>query len=306
MTLANAETGELTAVDRDASSVVEFLEKSKWALDVAVEMTGPAEVAQIKAQVVMAETYARELALSKDIRDQAVEMVRRAEWSVTQSIKRARERGELATQGQNGGARGTYTRVRNGVEEVVQAPSGDSGKKLPSVEDIVPNYYTNGGEMVALEGADRTTFEAALDNAKAEGNVSRANVVRKIRGQNETPSLTRQQRADLIANLAAEGYSSRQMPSKVGVTEETVRQIARDFDIEIPADKVVGRSRRIDWTDAVAQTVTSLENSIEFIESQIDLNQVDFAEADKWLSSLTNSIRALNRFKQKIKEHSHV
>ena len=50
-------------------------------------------------------------------------------------------------------------------------------------------------------------------------------------------------RADLIADLAAEGYTSRQMPEKVGVTEHTVRLIARQHGIKIPADKVMGRAR---------------------------------------------------------------
>lgn len=71
-------------------------------------------------------------------------------------------------------------------------------------------------------------FDEVLDEAKAEGNLSRANVARKAKGKSENQGLTRQQRADLIANLAADGYSSRQMPSKVGVTETTVRRTAVD------------------------------------------------------------------------------
>ena len=97
-------------------------------------------------------------------------------------------------------------------------------------------------------------FDAAITEAKAEGNLSRANVVRKVKGQ-QGPT-TRDQRADLIVKLANEGYSSRQMPAKVGVTEESVRQIARDYGIDIPADKAVGRTKRINSTEVAENTVT--------------------------------------------------
>ena len=124
-------------------------------------------------------------------------------------------------------------------------------------------------------------------------------------GTERSPEL-RRQRADLIADLASQGYSSRQMPGRVGVTEESIRKIARDFDIDIPADKIVGRSRRIDWTDVVATTVSGLEDTAEFIRDQIDLSQVDYTEADEWVASLTNSINELRKFTRKIKEATHV
>ena len=284
----------LIPVDRNASSVVEFLEKSKWALDVAVEMTGPAEVAQIKAQVVMAETYARELDLSKEIREQAREMVRRAEYALGRAIRKGQAEGTVRSQGQK---HLTHDRW-NGVNREANNSTAVSPKEfIPHTQEAHEIY-------AIVDNANPEEFEQALSEARDEGNVSRANVSRKVKKQ-AGPS-TRDQRADLIAALAAQGYSSRQMPVKVGVTEESVRLIARDYGIEIPADKIVGRTRRVDWTNAVAQTVVDLENSAEFIQSHIDLNQVDFTEADEWVSSLTNSLRVLNRFVKQIKEKTHV
>ncbi len=100
-------------------------------------------------------------------------------------------------------------------------------------------------------------FSEAVTDAKAEGNLSRANVVRKVRKQSG-PS-TRDARTDLIADLAAQGYSSRQMPERVGVIEGTVRRTARDHDITIPADKVIGHTKRIDSNRVAREIVTGLK-----------------------------------------------
>lgn len=280
-------------LDRDPQSVVEFLERSKWALDVAVEMTGPAEVALIKAQIVMAETYAKELSLSKDIQEQSKEMVRRAEYALGRAIRRGQEEGNVRP------SRGGDTRTD--LDRV-----GFNNPVSPTDFSTSDELYGNGAGIMHLADADSEKFEDALADAKAEQNLSRANVVRKIKGQQHSQGLTRQQRADLIADLAAQGYSSRQMTEKVGVRDDRVRQIARDFDIDIPADRVVGRSRRIDHTDVVEKTVTDLENTAEFIQAHVDLSQVDFSEADEWVSSLTKSISALTRFRNQIKEKTHV
>jgi transposase len=295
VTLVNAETGEVV---RDPQSVVDFLENVQWMLDAALEMRGAADVAVVKAQVVMAETYARELKLSKDNRDKAAEMVRRSEWSLEQAIQRDKDAGLIKSQADGGG---TYVPGQRGSSPRSATDRDDR----PSAKD----FFSNGGErseVFQMGQATREEFDKALEEAKAEGNLSRANVVRKVKGEASPSTFTRQQRADLIAELAEQGMSSRQMPARVGVTEETVRQIARDFDIEIPADRIVGRSKRLDHTQIVESTVTDLENTAEFVHAHIDLNEVDFSEADEWVSSLSKSISALTRFRNQIKEKTHV
>lgn len=275
-------------------AVSTYLERAKQWLATAVEMTGVTEIATAKAEIATAAEATKQLHLSKDIQSDAQEMVRRAEYALGKAIRKGQAEGTVAKRGDIG----------SGFDGSSRSSRGDY---LVKPGALVP--HTN--ERHALYTmADREPgeFDAALTEAKGEGDMSRANVVRKLRQRDENPptgGTTREQRAGLIADLAAQGYTSRQMPAKVGVTEETVRQIARDFDIDIAADRSVSR-KRVDWTDAVRQTVIGIENSVEFIDGQIDLAEVDFAEADEWLSSLTNSIRALNRFKQQIKEHSHV
>ncbi|MGN6723297.1 MAG: hypothetical protein ACTHJM_11870 [Marmoricola sp.] len=272
---------------KNEASVLTLLERAQEWLAEAVHRGEPGEVAAVKAQLATAAEATKQLNLSREIQLDAQEMVRRAEYALGKAIRRGQAEGRILAPGQ------TLYRPAH--------PGQDSTK--------VPEAFAHTTERQQVyEMADRAEpeeFDAAIDAAKAEGNLSRTNVVRKVR-QQRAGVITRDMRAELIAQLAEQGYTSRQMPSKVGVTEESIRKIARDFDIEIPADKIVGRSRRIDWTDAVASTIAGLEDSVEFLKNQVDLAEVDFTEADEWVSSLTNSIAALNRFKQQIKEKTHV
>lgn len=301
----NYETGEivepgtdLAPVDKTAASVVTVLERAKSWLSTAVEMTGPEEIAAAKAQIRTAEVYARELHLSKEIQLDAQEMVRRAEYALGKSIRKGQAEGTIRTRGQRG-PQTDYTRTRDGRQQHI-AVTADSGNCLPGVKDIAPDFYDNGSEMAALSnGVSDEQFDAAIEEAKAEGNLGRANVVRKVKGQ--AGPATRDQRADLIVKLANEGYSSRQMPAKVGVTEETVRQIAREYGIDIPADKAITRTRRINSTQLVVNTATALEGLVSGVEL-IDYDALDNAEVSQWATSLTDSMRVLNRFVKQIKE----
>jgi hypothetical protein len=308
VTLVNTATGEviepraLAPVNKDAASVVAVLENAKTWLSTAVEMTGPEEIAAAKAHIRTAEVYARELHLSKEIQLDAAEMVRRAEYALGKSIRKGQEEGTIRTKGQRG-PQSDYTREREGRVERV-AGAAINGTCLPGVKDIAPDFYANGSEIALLSsGVNDEQFEKALSEAKSEGNLTRANVVRKVK--KNAPPATRDDRADLIADLATQGYTSRQMAPKVGVIDARVREIARSYGIEINADKVVGKTRRIDHTAAVESAVTELDNwasSLTFI----DFTEVDFTEADEWVASLSNSLTELRRFIKQIKETTHV
>lgn len=192
-------------------------------------------------------------------------------------------------------------RNRFDTREVVAPAVGMSTATYSRAKQLIDAAQNGDGEAMAqVIEMDRTGKVTKPYETWKGRRVKERNPGKRL-GRND-----REQRAELIAEMAGKGYTSRQMASKAGVRDERVRQIARDFNIEIPADRVVLGTRRINWTDALRNTVVAVENSAEFLEAQIDLAEVDFTEADEWLSSLTTSIRALNRFKQQIKEHSHV
>lgn len=279
----------LAPIDKNAVSVVSMLEQAKTWLATAVDVTGPEDIAAVKAQIRTAEVYAKELGLSKEIQLDATEMVRRAEYALGRSIRKGQQEGSVRWLGDNAKLR--------------DDPGGDI-TRVPTVKDIAPEFYNNGADMAAMvDGVEPEVFEAAIDTAKAEGNLSRANVVRKVR-QRKPVDQSRAAKADVIEDLASRGYTSRQMASQVGVLDGRVREIAREYGIDIPADRVVGKQRRIDHTAAVESAVTELDNLVSSL-SFIDFSEVDPSEAAEWAISLTDSLRLLNRFTKQIKEMTH-
>lgn len=271
-------------------SVTTLLERAATWLAEAVHRGEPGDIAAVKAQMATAAEATKQLGLSKDIQLDAQEMVRRAEYALGRAIRRGQEDGKIAKRGDIGSV---------GAPGVRGFPTGQQrGAHLDHPSQYVGNHaeLSDAYLMAAQEPED---FDTALSTAKAEGNLSRSNVVRKVKKQ--SGAVTRDMRAEMIANLAGQGYSSRQMPAKVGVTEESVRKIARDFDIEIPADRSIAKTRRVDSNRIAANTVTALEGLVMGVEL-IDYDELDVREASQWADSLTHSIRALNRFVKQIKE----
>jgi hypothetical protein len=276
-------------------AVSTYLEHAKTWLASAVEATGPEHIAQAKAQIATAAEATKQLGLSKEIQLDAEEMVRRAEYALDRAIRQAQAAGDPSVKSlASGGPRGPYE--RGGV--IVNAHPD------PKQTGMSPRALFGGNSQARSEAyqmgsASAEDFESALNEAKAEGNLSRANVVRKVRKQ-DGPT-TRDQRADLIVKLANQGYSSRQMPAKVGVSEEWIRQTARDYGIEIPADRSVGGTRRINSTQVVVNTATALEGLLAGIEL-VDFGDLDLDEASQWAASLTDSTKKLARFAQQIRK----
>lgn len=187
--IVNTETGEIgevgatlvpintTTISRQAPAIQElavsgYLEQARDWLATAVEMTGPEQIAAAKAQVATAAEATKQLGLSKEIQEDAAEMVRRAEWSLRKAIKRGQESGEV-TDRSHGAA------VRDNTF------SSDVDKVSPRSFFNSHKEYEDANAMGEL---DADQFEAVLAEAKGEGNLSRANVARKARARSGAPS----------------------------------------------------------------------------------------------------------------------
>jgi hypothetical protein len=306
MSLVNTETGEITGTDlatvdkSNAASVIGYLSQARDWLATCVEITGPEEIAQAKAQIATAAEATKQLNLSKEIQLDAQEMVRRAEYALGKAIRKGQAEGTVARTGENPGPQSDYTR---GDQIVRVSPVLHAEKK------VYPGELLRGGQLMSdtyalSDGVEQKDFDAAVEDAKREGNLTRRNVIRKVSARKQAGHQTRDDRADLIKKLACEGYSSRQMPSRVGVSEETVRQIARDFGIEITADKAIGGTRRHNSHRIASETVAALEGLAMGV-GLINYDEIDPREARQWADSLNDSFRVLNRFHKQIKETTH-
>lgn len=159
--------GGVSPIYREAA-VTAYLEAARDRLNLALEATGPQAVAALKAEIATAAEATKQLGLSKEIQQDAQEMVRRAEYTLGKAIR----------QGQ---AEGTVGRREDGGPRIDLF----TGNKKVSPQDLMPGGTTT-VETYAMADAGEEAFEAALTEAKAEGNVSRANVVRKITQPKET------------------------------------------------------------------------------------------------------------------------
>lgn len=109
------------------------------------------------------------------------------------------------------------------------------------------------------------------------------------------------QRRTLIRQYAAEGQSSGQIAGLIDTTETWVRRAARDEGIPIPADEVMNRTRRIDSNRVVRETAIALEG-LALGAQLVNPDVLDPAELGGWASSMTDSIRTLNRLVKQLKE----
>jgi hypothetical protein len=108
-------------------------------------------------------------------------------------------------------------------------------------------------------------------------------------------------RRKLIGEFAASGMSSRQIGERLGIGDDRVRQVAREHGIDIRADAVLGRTRRLDSSRIVRETTHALEGLAMGVELA-DPAGLDPGEAGEWAASMTRSIRALSKFIRQMKE----
>ncbi len=101
-------------------------------------------------------------------------------------------------------------------------------------------------------------------------------------------------RREAMRTMAAEGYSSRQIASKLEITEEGCRETMRREGIDVPADRVT-RSLKHDANRIVEHMVMDAENLTA------DVNLIEFSALDRdrlgaWADSLMASKKALDSF----------
>jgi len=290
-----------------AAFVVQACQRAKAWLREALEHGGIEQIAEIKSQAEAVRVYSAQKQLGKDAQLAAAEIVRRAERGIGLAIRHGQRNGQIARRGDRGsrGAAGVH--------------GGNPGDRRGDHLGSPGLFFRHGDERAdtyaMTDGVTAADFEEALGEAKAEGNLARANVVRKIRqrrGNQPAPggqapdSADRSpeaaaRRRELIGEFAASGMSSRQIGERLGINDDRVRQVAREHDIDIRADAVLGRARRLDPNRIVRETVHALEGLAMGIDLA-DPAGLDPAEAAEWAASMTRSIRMLSKFVRQMKE----
>lgn len=156
------------------------------------------------------------------------------------------------------------------------------------------------------------TVERVIEEASDTAPPSRRKVLDRIKGSTRTQSGIVDKSRDAVrarerevVEMVRKGFSSQQIANRLNITQETVKSIAKRLTIDIIADKTMGVTRRHDSNRIIAETVHGLEGT------RIALDLIDFSTLDKeqiegWVSSLTDSIKALNGLKARlVKEQTH-
>lgn len=105
-----------------------------------------------------------------------------------------------------------------------------------------------------------------------------------------------------MREMAGEGYTSRQIADAVGMSVEGCRDTLQKEGIAVPADRVVGKTKRHNAARIIEQIVADAENLTEAADL-IDFADVDGAGLGDWIDSLVASKRKLEAFiKRLVKE----
>lgn len=299
-------SAELERAADPAQFVVQACERAKAWLAEALDHGDIDQIVELKSQAEAIRIYTMSKQLGKDAQLSAAEIVRRAERGLGIAIRRGQAAGDLRTSGQHS---------REAFRDEKSSPT---------------NYFGGGQEQAdtyaMTDGVSDGHFDAALASARTEGNLSRANVVRKVRAKRDAEeakeaAMTQAagnewipeaadrsveavgQRRILIRLYAEQGYSSHQISELIGTRDGHIREIARKSNIDIPADQAMGRGTRktIDSNRIVRETVHALEGLAMGVELA-NVDDLDQADIEHWASSLTQSIRALNRLVKQMKE----
>ena len=158
------------SVEQREAEITATLEQSAQLLALVSQASDPARFASAgKNAAAMASEYSKRLGVSKDIVLDAQVQQRRWERALGVAIREGQERGLIAT---SGGDR----RSNPSAQDLKSAPRPtDYAGRHELHASSGPGIYNITDNVTGLE------FDTALDEAQAEGNVSRANVARKIK-----------------------------------------------------------------------------------------------------------------------------
>lgn len=268
-------------------AISQMLDKAKSYLEVAMRQAdAPRAIADFKAEIIAVAQYAKQKKVSEEIQIDATAMVRRAERSLGIAIREGQERGEISSKkhpNNNKRAQGS----------------------LPSPYDFASKDELTGGNRARIyhmtDGVTDEEFDSALETAKEEKNLSRANVVRKIKQakNEETPEPTGpgsklpEQTRERVEELASQGVSSRGISEELGVDKSTVNRMLNGRSKPVKGNNTQKIMERL--TDSLWGMRQSLQ-TITAVDSDLDPDQVA-----AWSKELRSTSAELNRIKNLLK-----
>lgn len=145
------------------------------------------------------------------------------------------------------------------------------------------------------DGVSDEQFDDAIETAKAEKNLSRANVKRKLNREDSEDRWAR------LADLAASGHHSSQIADELGFSRQSVIKKAKALGIDLPADRVMGKSRLRDEERVLREIVSALDALTPSCES-IEPHSINRAALVECSAGLTNAIKELRKLDRRLQK----
>lgn len=224
-----------------AAMVTAALVESRSWLAVAMTGTDPTPIAEFKAWAATVEEATKQKKLGREIELDAAEMVRRAERGIGLAIRRGQAAGEIRGRG------------------------GDDYRSGLHVEKTGPREFFSGGQdtvdtYAVTDGVTDEQFDAAIVQAKAEGNLSRANVVRKVKGsapvKSERPEILRKTHRIDGNRVIREAVSGAGLPP-ASIFDEVDFTTLDDSEIKV-------------WVDSLTSHIAALRSLRTRLVKEID------------------------------------
>lgn len=302
-------TGEVVLMDDEVKSTLEsldtpsneiaisqMLDKAKSYLEVAMRQAdAPRAIADFKAEIIAVAQYAKQKKVSEEIQIDATAMVRRAERSLGVAIREGQERGQISSNG------GHQPKKEDDISAAEMSPEPVSPKE----------FFSGGNEMSTtyrlVDNVTDDEFDTALEAAKEERNLSRANVVRKIKAaKSEDPSgeeapepsgpgsTLPEEIRERVEELASQGVSSRNIGAELGIDKTTVNRMLNGRTKPVKGNNTQKIMERL--TESLWGMRQSLQ-TITAVDSGLNPDQVA-----AWTKELRSTSAELNRIKNLLKE----
>ncbi len=168
--------GALRTLDgaAQAAAVTAMLSHSRTGLLAAIAAQDLPQIVEWKAKGAAIQEIAKQVRLGKELRLDADEFVRRAERGLGVAVRGGQQRGDVLRQGQ----RADHIQAQQeNRDTVISRPTDYASPHELSGE---PNGF---GIYGMTDGVSDEQFEDAIAEARAEGNLSRANVARKAKAK---------------------------------------------------------------------------------------------------------------------------
>lgn len=212
---------------------------------------------------------------------------------------------EIARRSERALAMAVFAAQKSGLVMSVRGSAGRSPRDFfASVRENIDAYE--------MAGVDDELFEEIIKLHRIDGKITRGGVASdcKERSGRKVTSLTPRVEIptdpdDLIRELAAEGATSAQISDRLNVPTAMVRKRAKAAGIDMPADRLMANTHKINPERIVRETVNML-SGIEYglnVLTLADYGAMSPELSEEWVHALEGPMRAMRKLVKELKNN---